>query len=157
VRPPAVCALLLALLFGPAAGAAHITDQLAAGLYPTPLAEGTPLQLLTSGTAIEVLARSDGFARVRLADGTEGWVEEGYVTDRKPAAAELRDARARLRLMGLELAALRESAAADDAGHESGGAARIWVVSGAALLVGFVAGAAYVDYRNRKRHGGFRV
>lgn len=34
---------------------------------------------------------------------------------------------------------------------------RIWIAGLSAVLLGFVAGAAFVDYRFRKRHGGFRI
>ncbi len=109
---------LLLLLFMPATPvwAAHITDKLVVGLYNGPGAEGTPLRLLSSGTPIEVLRRKDDFAEVRMADDTTGWVEAGYVTEEKPAKAMLLETQARLRQMGMELAALRESAG------ENGGA-----------------------------------
>ena len=102
--------LFLVLLFFPASlvWAAHITDKLVVGLYNAPKAEGTPLRLLSSGTPIEVLRRKDGFAEVRMADETVGWVEVRYVTDEKPAKAMLLETQARLRQMGMELAALRE-------------------------------------------------
>jgi hypothetical protein len=106
--------LLLLLLLSSLASAAHITDKLVVGLYPEPAAEGTPLQLLSSGTPLEVLDRRQGFAEVRLADDTRGWVEAGYVTDEKPAKAMLLETQARLRQMGLELAALRASAGGDE-------------------------------------------
>lgn len=90
--------------------AAHITDKLVVGLYPAASAEGTPLQLLPSGTPLEVLERDKGFAKVRLSDDTVGWVEADYVTDEKPAKAMLLETQAKLRQMGLELAALRAAA-----------------------------------------------
>ncbi len=95
--------------------AAHITDKLVVGLYPEPKAEGTPLQLLPSGTPLEVLQRKDGFAEVRLADDKTGWVESGYVTKEKPAKAMLLETQAKLRQMGMELAALREQGGDPDA------------------------------------------
>lgn len=88
--------------------AAHITDKLVVGLYSTPANDGSPVTLLSSGTPLEVLERGRGFVRVRLADASEGWVESDYVTDEKPARAMLLETQARLRQMGLELAALRE-------------------------------------------------
>jgi len=32
-----------------------------------------------------------------------------------------------------------------------------WVISGVMLLVGFAAGVGFIDYRIRKRYGGFRI
>ena len=89
-------------------GAAHITDQLVVGLYAEPKTEGKPLHLLSSGTPVEVLRREGGFAEVRLVDDRKGWVEAGYVTEEKPAKAMLLETQARLRQMGIQLAALRE-------------------------------------------------
>lgn len=82
--------------------AAHITDKLVVGLYPSPKAEGVPLNLLSSGTPLEVLKRQDGFAEVRLADDSKGWIEATYITEEKPAKAMLLETQARLRQMGLE-------------------------------------------------------
>ena len=101
-------ALLLFLASIGVVGAAHITDKLVVGVYSEPKVEGTPLQLLSSGTPIDVLRRKDGFAEVRLVDNTTGWIEVGYVMEEKPAKAMLLETQARLRQMGMELAALRE-------------------------------------------------
>lgn len=106
--------LILLLLLPSLLHAAHITDKLVVGLYPEAAAEGTPLQLLPSGTPLEVLERDKGFAKVRLSDDTQGWVEAEYVTEEKPAKAMLLETQAKLRQMGLELAALR-AAAGDEA------------------------------------------
>lgn len=208
--------------------AAHITDKLVVGLYPAPKAEGQPLQLLSSGTPLEVLDRESGFAEVRLADDTTGWVEATYVTEEKPAKAMLLETQARLRQMGLELAKLR----GDDAGESARASAETasdnldleaaqariseleaalaneraqgearkqlaalneevrgaldrlaatqgltlapvtatetggdkgrphlvsWIVSAVALLLGFLGGIAFIDYRIRRRYGGFRI
>jgi SH3 domain protein len=213
--------ILLCLTAGPVTGA-HITDKLVAGFYAEPSTEGTPLRLLSSGTPLDVLERDGEFARVRLADQTQGWVEATYVTEEKPAKAVLLETQARLRQMGLELAALREKQGLDPrdpaeadlrrllaeaesriaeleaqlAGRLPEGAAqqrlgelehsaqqalellaeargyelhrpqsadgffaryRSWIVGLLALLLGFGGGAALLDYRNRRRHGGFRV
>ncbi|HOP16671.1 MAG: TIGR04211 family SH3 domain-containing protein [Gammaproteobacteria bacterium] len=213
--------------------AAHITDKLVVGLYPSPKAEGVPLNLLSSGTPLEVLKRQDGFAEVRLADDSKGWIEATYITEEKPAKAMLLETQARLRQMGLELAALREKqtdsvspeaparelppsareaqlqrslseaeariaelqAAADrpggadaqrqldelrarvqsalqtlaevqgmtlhaaSTGEDPGLLVRYreWIIGLAALLLGFAAGIAFIDYRIRKRYGGFRI
>jgi len=77
--------------------AAHITDKLVVGLYEKSSLKGEPLQLLTSGTPVEVLDKKDEAAQVRLADGAEGWIEAGYVTDEKPASMMLLEAQAELR------------------------------------------------------------
>ena len=180
-----------------------------------------------------MLKRQDGFAEVRLADDSKGWIEATYITEEKPAKAMLLETQARLRQMGLELAALREKqtdsvspeaparelppsareaqlqrslseaeariaelqAAADrpggadaqrqldelrarvqsalqtlaevqgmtlhaaSTGEDPGLLVRYreWIIGLAALLLGFAAGIAFIDYRIRKRYGGFRI
>lgn len=230
--------LCLFLLAGMApAGAAHITDKLVVGMYAEPGAGGTPLNLLSSGTPLEVLQRRDGFVEVRLANEQTGWVEATYVTEEKPAKAMLLETQARLRHMGLQLAALKEECpaaaesdvapvnpsgmqpSAGDAGLRQAldeaevriaqleqelaaspsageaqqqldrlqgrvrqaldlladiqspesasiraestfdlfGSFRFWIAGLLIALLGFVAGAAFLDYRFRRRHGGFRL
>jgi SH3 domain protein len=214
--------LCLALWVG-TAHAAHITDKLVVGLYPEAKAEGTPLQLLSSGTPLDVLKRKNGFSEVRLADGKTGWVESTYVTEEKPAKAMLLETQARLRQMGLEMARLREAAGSEaesstdldqdlDANAQQriaeleaelaaqrpdGSLERLEQVNASvrralevlaqsqglvvpadaptapsaqgferyvlalvglgAALVGFLAGVLFIDYRIRKRYGGFRL
>ena len=106
---------IVLLLCSGLTAAAHITDKLVVGLYPSPKAEGVPSNLLSSGTPLEVLKRQDGFAEVRLADDSTGWIEATYITEEKPAKAMLLETQARLRQMGLELAALREKQAEGEA------------------------------------------
>lgn len=224
--------LLWCALVGPVM-AAHVTDKLVVGLYASAAVEGTPLRLLTSGTPLDVLETQAGFKHVRLADNTQGWIEADYVSEEKPAKAVLLETQARLRQMGLELAALREQQgttgedaelrpglppSADTArlrrsleqaqaqitelerrlaaGSSSGAASQrlselqhsvrratallaeaqglelrgpppmrdgligryqSWIVAMIALLLGFGAGVAFIDYRLRRRHGGFRI
>jgi len=221
--------LILLLYLCSVAHAEHITDQLVVGLYEQAGLEGEPLQLLTSGTPVEVLERGKGVLKVRLADDTQGWVESGYVTKDKPAAMQLLEAQAELRRLkrqlgeasgagagegvAPELASEREAELEDqlqqaqqritrlEAGQADLLAARMaqqklealrqrvdeavqllggageqaqanpgtvdeqgplqlylpWVISGVMLLVGFAAGVGFIDYRIRKRYGGFRI
>lgn len=107
--------LMLCAVIG-AAGAARITDKLLAGLYETPDISGTPLRVLPSDTPLEVLEETEDFSRVRLGDGTEGWVESRFITDEKPARImllelqaknsqilqQLRDAERQLKALGGE-------------------------------------------------------
>lgn len=229
------CLFLLAGITS--AGAAHITDKLVVGMYAEPGSGGSPLTLLSSGAPLEVLQRRDGFVEVRLADERKGWVEATYVTEEKPAKAMLLETQARLRHMGLQLAALKEKCPAadetdaapvvtDDAVPGAGDTPlrqaldeaearvvqleqqlaasppeweaqqrldqlqgrvrqaldlladaqvpvslsvqpesafdlfmryRLWIAGLVLALLGFVAGAAFLDYRFRRRHGGFRL
>jgi len=199
---PRLLITLCLLAVARAASAAHITDKLVVGLYAQPVEEGAPLQLLSTGTPLEVLQRKAGFSEVRLADDTRGWVASSYVTEEKPAKAMLLETQAKLRLMGIELAALRErqlpqAGKARPADTSPTGAReaqlrqaldtaearaaelerqlaeaqglqpmraepappgpitryQTWIAGLAALLVGFGAGVAVIDYRIRRRHG----
>lgn len=100
-------AMTIAILLGSAAAAAaetaYVTDSLRLGLYAEPDASGSPSQNLVSGTALEVIERTQGYARVRTAAGSEGWVKSGYLVDEKPAQLRVAELEA-------ELATLRADA-----------------------------------------------
>jgi len=96
--------LVLLLVLCGLAAAAHVTDRLVIGLYETPALEGEPQRLLASGTPIEVLARRADKAQVRLGDGATGWIEARYVSEEKPAAMQLLEARAEIRRLRQRLA-----------------------------------------------------
>ena len=76
--------LILLLAFAPAQ-AARITDKLLAGFYSKPDTSSQPIKVLPSDTPLERLERSGDLTRVRLGDGSEGWVESRFITDEKPA------------------------------------------------------------------------
>ncbi len=217
--------LLLTALAAPSQ-AAFVTDKLLAGLYPTAKAEGDPIKILPSGTPVEVLQQQEGFARVRLGDRTEGWIESGYLTEEKPARVmlleqqarantlqqKLRQAEDELKQLRAQKAATEKSATRPDpalrdklqrenvdlqqqiealqqerdrllariravrealdmepetqtpATAATGGATAIpplgaWYLPllGAMLVIGFIAGIAFKNYRIARRYGGFRI
>ena len=99
--------LAATLLLGGTAAATHVTDKLAVGLYDAPGA-AQPQRLLTSGTPVERLGRQGGDCRVRLGDGSQGWLECRYLTDEKPARAMLLEAQATAAGLRRELARARQ-------------------------------------------------
>ncbi|HEX5046662.1 MAG TPA: TIGR04211 family SH3 domain-containing protein [Gammaproteobacteria bacterium] len=103
MRTAVAIAILLGCATAAAAETAWVTDSLRLGLYAEPDASGAPSQNLTSGTALEVLERTQGYARVRTAAGSEGWVKSAYLVDEKPAALRVAELEA-------ELASLRTDA-----------------------------------------------
>lgn len=103
MRTTLALAILLAAATAMAAETAYVTDSLRLGLYADADASGTPSQNLVSGTALEVLERTQGYARVRTAAGSEGWVKSTYLVDEKPA-------RLRVAELETELATLRGDA-----------------------------------------------
>ncbi|WP_428606341.1 TIGR04211 family SH3 domain-containing protein [Sedimenticola sp.] len=108
-------ALMGSVLMGTAQGA-RITDKLLAGLYASPKVTDQPTRVLPSDTPLERLEKSGDFTKVRLGDGSEGWVESRFITDEKPARVmllelqakssqlqqKLRDAERQLKAMGKE-------------------------------------------------------
>lgn len=91
--------LWLALLIGAAllgtAQAARITDKLLAGLYASPDATDNPIRVVPSDTPLERLEKQGEFTKVRLGDGSEGWVESRFITDEKPARVMLLELQAK--------------------------------------------------------------
>jgi len=106
-RWPAALALLLT---GPA-GASHITDKLAVGLYDSPDA-AQPRRMLASDTPLELLEQGPRLCRVRLGDGDGGWLECRYLTEEKSARALLLEVQARAASLRRELAGLKRRCAA---------------------------------------------
>ncbi len=120
----------LALLCG-SVQAAHITDKLAAGLYPKPDASGQPLRLLVTGTPVEEIKHQGIFTQVRLADGATGWIQSEYLTDEKLAQVKLLELQAETAQVKQQLADAQARDAADKTriaeleqaqhGHSAGG------------------------------------
>lgn len=94
----------------------YVTDSLQLGLYASQDASGSPIKTLTSGTEVAVLERIPNFARVRTADGDEGWVKSAFLVAEKPArlrVAEMEARTAELEQALAEAVAARDAALAD--------------------------------------------
>ena len=63
---------------------AYVTDMLQLGLHEGERSQGQLLRNLVSGTELEVLDRTRGYARVRTGDGLVGWTKSAYLVDEKP-------------------------------------------------------------------------
>jgi SH3 domain protein len=83
---PAVSLVLCAVA---SAETAYVTDVLRLGIHAAADTSDRPFDNLVSGTAVEVLERNSGYARVKLADGREGWVRSTYLVTTAPAAARI--------------------------------------------------------------------
>ena len=83
---PAVSLVLCAVA---GAETAYVTDVLQLGIHAAPDTSDRAFANLVSGTAVEVLERNTGYARVKLADGREGWVRATYLVTTAPAAARI--------------------------------------------------------------------
>jgi SH3 domain protein len=86
-----ISALIPALLLfvGAWAGAAraetaYVTDMLQLGVHGAPDTSDTAFTFLKSADSVEVLERNLFYARVRIADGREGWVRTTFLVDEPP-------------------------------------------------------------------------
>jgi SH3 domain protein len=84
-----ICLALGAWVGGVGAETVYVTDSLRLGLHAAPDTSDRPFENLVSGTAVEVLERNPNYARVRLADGREGWAKATFLVAEKPAAARV--------------------------------------------------------------------
>jgi hypothetical protein len=72
----------------------YIIDKLVVGVYPQADSEEGKLANLETGDAVEELERADKHVRVRLSNGTEGWVKANYLTAQPPAIVRLKELQA---------------------------------------------------------------
>jgi SH3 domain-containing protein len=68
-----------------------VSDKLVLNVYSEPEQAGSRVATIETGDAVDEIERGQGFVRVRLADGREGWVGTNYLTSDAPAAVQLRD------------------------------------------------------------------
>lgn len=73
-----------------------------------------PLATVPAGGEVQLIARQDGVARVRLADGREAWVAEAAVSDAPPPAVRLAESERERAALRARLEELEERAAAAD-------------------------------------------
>ena len=75
----------------------YVTDRILLGVHQEAAEASVVIATIPSGTAVDVLERSDDFVKIKLADGKQGWVSGGYLKPEKPASAELDGAYAQLK------------------------------------------------------------
>ena len=88
--------LLLVSSFAISEETVYVTDRILLGVHQQPSENSPIITTIPSGTAMTLIQRQDSFAKVRLADGKEGWVSQNYLKTDKPATAELDIALAKL-------------------------------------------------------------
>ncbi|PHS72942.1 MAG: arylsulfatase [Cycloclasticus sp.] len=103
--------LFLLILIPTMSLAAHITDKLLVGMYAKPNSDEQPIQLLPSGTPVDLKDEQNGFVNVELVDGTTGWVEKRFLSDEKPANVRLLALQSKYRQVQNKLDALEATAA----------------------------------------------
>lgn len=114
LRTTAICGLIACTWSAPGvADTAYVIDRLLVGLYEQPDPDAARLGLYPTATPVETLETAGEFARVRTADGDEGWMKRLYLSDQAPAALVLKDKLRELEALRTRLAAL-EARATDD-------------------------------------------
>jgi len=63
----------------------YVTDRILLGIHAAADEKSTLIKSVPSGTELEVIDTTEGFIQVKLDDGTEGWVSEGFVMKETPA------------------------------------------------------------------------
>ncbi|MEZ5598675.1 MAG: TIGR04211 family SH3 domain-containing protein [Pseudomonadales bacterium] len=89
----------LALLFALAclgARADYVTDKLRVEVRSGPSSGQRIINYLPAGTRVDILERVDGFASIRTAAGTEGWMDEKKLTSTPGAEEQLEKAQAQI-------------------------------------------------------------
>lgn len=81
---------LLLMLFVPRlwADSLYVTDRILLGVHKSASNDSPLLQSVPSGTSLEVLAEDNNFKKVRLPDGTQGWVDAAFLVSEQPAPAQ---------------------------------------------------------------------
>ncbi|MEL7023844.1 MAG: TIGR04211 family SH3 domain-containing protein [Pseudomonadota bacterium] len=106
--------VLLCMLSGAVFGqdeTAYVTDVLRLGLHQAADTSDRAFRSLESGQQMTVLERNSLYARVRLPDGTEGWVKAGFLVEDPPARFIVAEVTERADAVQAELDALQQSSA----------------------------------------------
>ena len=70
----------------------YVSDQLVVNVRAIPSYDGTKLFQVSTGDTLTLLQEpSEGWAKVRTADGKEGWMHVNYLTEEKPARLLLKE------------------------------------------------------------------
>ncbi|MDJ0927879.1 MAG: TIGR04211 family SH3 domain-containing protein [Gammaproteobacteria bacterium] len=67
----------------------YVTDELRLGVHEAADTNDQPFAYAISGDALEVITWARPFVRVRLQDGTEGWVRAAFLVDEEPARSRI--------------------------------------------------------------------
>ena len=63
----------------------YVTDRILLGIHTEADETSTLVKSIPSGTEFEVLEKTEGFFKIKLTDGTEGWVSSGFVMKETPS------------------------------------------------------------------------
>ena len=77
--------LFLSLMTQVLAEKRYVTDRILLGIHTDPDEQSTVIKSVPSGTELEVLDTAEGFVKVKLDDGTEGWASTAFVMKETPS------------------------------------------------------------------------
>jgi len=63
----------------------YVTDRILLGIHAEADEGSALIKSVPSGTELEVIEKTKGFIKVKLEDGTEGWVSSGFVMKETPS------------------------------------------------------------------------
>lgn len=86
----------------------YVTDRILLGMHAEASEDSPLLDSVPSGTAVQVLETAGAFKRVRLPNGTTGWVSSGYLVAEKPASAQVDQLLAKQKKLEAELKSTKE-------------------------------------------------
>ncbi len=86
----------------------YVTDRILLGVHETASKDSLLIRSVPSGTSLEILAEENGFKKVALADGAQGWVDAAFLVSEQPAPALYDLLLARYKKIEQEIAGLKE-------------------------------------------------
>lgn len=66
----------------------YVTDRILLGVHSEAKKDSLLVNSVPSGTSLEILGNENGFKKVKLPDGTEGWVDAAFLVSEQPAPAQ---------------------------------------------------------------------
>lgn len=87
---------------------AYVIDRLLIGVHKDKDLESEIIEVLPTGTRLEVLKREEGVAQIRGPEGETGWVDAGYLMQEQPAAQVAEALEGRNKTLEAEIAVLKE-------------------------------------------------
>lgn len=110
-----IVSILFALLVSQVnAETRYITDRILLGIHTEADEKSILIKSVPSGTELEVIGEQDNFIKIRLADGTEGWVNSGYVMSTEPTTRKFDALDNKLKTLQSEYDALKVAHAKKD-------------------------------------------
>jgi hypothetical protein len=157
----------------------YVIDELIVSVSSTADEGGERVASIRSGDSVEVLDRHNAFAHVRLASGTQGWVNASYLSAALPLQQQLAAQVAELEKLHAEVSRLQDAAngaraavpvvarplavdpPAPSAADTTPFARPLWQWALLACLLGLAGGFALgwrmLDRRIRRKYGGLRI